>query len=344
MMNLYSSPLYIDELHDFLKTHDFRFLSGKTVLITGATGLIGSFLTDTLLIDPSFEVNIIALTTSVKGARERFSLFENDRRLKILETDLYKPINIPDHIDYILHLASKTSPHQYASEPIDTLMLSVLGTYNLLNLAAEKHARFLFFSSVEVYGVSDKESLNETDIGYLDPMEPRSNYNEGKRAAENLCVAFANEKNLEVSVIRLSRVFGPTARSDDRKAMSQFIGCAVNDTDIILKSSGSQVYSYTYAADAVSASLFVLEKGQNKEAYNISGTEELSLAEYASFIAGSYNLQVVKDYKTEEGVSYSKAIRAVLDITKIKTLGWTPKVNIKDGIVKTVNILKSLIR
>lgn len=345
MKTLYHSPLYIEELKTLnnQSSGSLDFLNDKTILISGATGLIGSYLIDALLIKSKRKIKIYGITRNPELGYKRFAKFKDDPRLTLINLDLKKELSFDGDLDYIIHLASKTSPHQYANEVIDTLMLSVLSTYHLLTLATLKKAEVLFFSSVEVYGTLEKDYFKETDFGYLNPLDLRSNYNLGKQTSENLCLAFTQEKDVKVKILRLGRVFGPTRLNEDKKVMSQFINKAILEQDLILKSEGNQVYTYVYVGDVILSALFILQYGQDQETYNVGNTEEHSLKEYAEFISEKHQLKVIYDFKKEDGVSYSKALRAVLDLSKITSLGFKNQFPLFKALLKTIEILKSLV-
>ncbi|MFA5235651.1 MAG: NAD-dependent epimerase/dehydratase family protein [Bacilli bacterium] len=333
-MSFTYSNIYLNDLKDILD-HEKRFLFRKTIALTGATGLIGSYLIDALLIDRSLEVTILAMVRDISQAQARFSYFNGDLRLKFIEIDLNQPLHVTESIDYLIHAASATSPDQYQAHPIDTMLLNMIGTKQVLDLAAAKKSRFIFLSSTEVYGQSDGRLLDEKYSGYLDSLDPRSAYNEGKRAGETLSIAYRHEKGLDVVIPRLSRVFGPTQKPGDRKALSQFIQAGLRHEPIVLKSAGTQKFSYTYVSDIVSGILFLLANGRSGEAYNIASEEQKELREIASMIGEIRHCQVTFDQKTDPNLSYSKAEHALLDITKIKALGWQPRVTLREGLAKT---------
>lgn len=333
-MSFTYTPAYLSELAGF-PTEDKGFLSKKTIALTGATGLLGSYLIDALLFDKTFELTILALVRDIGSAQDRFSHFKGDRRLQFVKIDLNEPLEVPGPIDYLIHAASATSPDQYQAHPIDTMLLNVIGTKHALDVAVAHQCRFMFVSSTEVYGQSDGRLIDERYSGYLDPLDPRSAYNEGKRAGETLTIAYRQERGLDVVIPRLSRLFGPTQRPSDRKALSQFIRAGLRHEPIVLKSAGTQKFSYTYVSDAVSGILFLLAHGQSGQAYNVANEEQLELREIASLIGKMRQVNVTFDTHQDANLSYSKAEHALLDIGKIKNLGWAPRVSVRTGLAKT---------
>lgn len=215
----------------------------------------------------------------------------------------------------------------------------------MLDIACEKQAeRFLFLSSVEVYGENrgDTEYFSEDYCGYINCNTLRAGYSEGKRVGEALCQAYREQKKVDVVIARLARTYGPTMLISDTKAISQFIKKGVAKENIILKSTGNQLYSYTYVADAVSALLTILLEGESGEAYNVADEEsDITLRDLAQVIADYSGVQVCFEYPSEvEKMGYSKATKAVLDVEKLKKLGWKAQWDIKSGIKKTINELR----
>lgn len=328
---------------------DWSALRGKSIVISGATGMIGSFLVDLLMYQNShqnLDCTIYALGRNAEKAKNRFASFWNDSLFHFVACDINQSVEImADEIDYILHAASNTHPVAYATDPIGTVTTNIIGTYNLLEFAAAHNAkRFVFASTVEVYGENrgDTEYFSEDYCGYIDCNTLRAGYPESKRAGEALCQAFIKQKGLDVVIPRLSRVYGPTMLMSDTKALSQFIKNSLAGEDIVLKSAGTQFFSYTYVADAVIAILVCLINGQCGQAYNIADpASDITLRDLAQLIACQAGTQVVFQIPDEvESTGFSKATKAVLDSQKMKCLGWQPMWDIRSGISSTIEILK----
>ena len=238
--------------------------------------------------------------------------------------------------DYIIHGASNTHPLQYAQDPIGTIRANVSGTENMLELAAaQENCRLLFLSSVEVYGESrdGADIFDEAYCGYIDCNTMRAGYPESKRLGEAMIQAYIAQKGVDAVIVRLSRTYGPTMQPDDSKAIAQFIQKAVHRMDIVLKSEGKQVYSYIYAADAARAVLKILLSGQCGEAYNAAGLDsDLSLRELADMLA--------KEAGSLEKSGYSTATKAVLNIDKLRRLGWESRFDMAEGLGCTVRLLR----
>lgn len=333
---------------------NWNLLSGKTILITGATGMIASVMIDIImnrnqkLKDKEQGVCIIAVSRNEKKAKERFEAYWDSEYFTYLSHDITTPLPELGDIHYILHAASNTHPRAYATDPIGTITANVQGTYQLLEYASSHNCeRFLFFSSVEIYGENknDVDKFDEKYLGYIDCNTMRAGYPESKRLGETLCNAFAAQKGQDFIIGRFSRVYGPTMASDDSKAIAQFIRKAVLGEDIVLKSDGNQLYSYTYVVDAATAAFYLLLYGEAGSAVNIADKEsDIMLKDLASILAATADKDVIFELPDEiEKSGYSTATKAILDTAKIEALGWKPATNIKEGLIKTVKILKELL-
>jgi nucleoside-diphosphate-sugar epimerase len=335
--------LYVAEIKELARLTNRSFLLNKTIVLSGATGMILSYFIDTLLIDKTLNVSIIALVRNQATAQTRFSKFKNDSRLTMVEWNVNQPIAIPSSVDFVIHGASTTDPKSYQSNPVETMTLNFIGTYLMLELAKAKNAKFLLLSSTEVYGqLSNDKPITEDELGYIHLQDPRSSYNEGKRAAETLGAAYGHQHQVHVINARLSRVYGPTLKLSDTKAFSQFLFAALNKQPIVLKSEGLQQFSYIYVADAVQGIMLLLDKGESNQAYNLAHDEVLTLKDIASLIASLGKVKLTQNIQQDKNVSYSKTMYAIQSITKIKKLGFLPRINLKAGIKRTLNLLKKM--
>jgi nucleoside-diphosphate-sugar epimerase len=290
-------------------------------------------------------VRVIALSRNADSARSRLSKYWDNGNFKYVSCDVNVEIPECGQADYIIHAASNTHPLQYSNDPIGTINSNIIGTKNLLDYAVSHGTkRFCFVSSVEVYGENrgDVERFSEDYLGYIDCNTLRAGYPESKRVGEALCNAYNRTYGLDFVIPRLSRTYGPTMLLSDSKAISQFIKKAASGEDIVLKSAGNQLYSYTYAPDAARGILTVLQKGECGQAYNISDMEsEVTLREMAQWLAADNGVRVVcelPDNSEREG--YSTATKALLDTSKISALGWKPHTHMREGLKITVDELK----
>ncbi len=352
-MSLYDNKQYMEDVRRV--THldlPWEKLQNKNIMLSGATGLIGSFLVDVILeknrID-RLNCTVYALGRNEKKAKERFSRYISDPHYKFIPYDVKEPLVCEgvDKIDYLLHLAANTHPMLYATDPIGTITTNIIGVQNMLDFAVEhKATRFAFASSNEIYGENrgDVELFDEDYCGYINCNTLRAGYPESKRCGEALCQAYKSQKGLDVVILRLTRSYGPTMLMSDTKAVSQFIKKGLAGEDIVLKSAGTQYYSYTYMADAVSGMLYALLCGENGEAYNIAEEQsDIMLKDLAAIIAGIKDKKVVFEIPDAiEAVGYSKATKARLNGEKLKKLGWMPKYTIETGMKRTIDILGTL--
>ena len=306
-------------------------LNGKTILISGGTGLIGSLFLDVLRErNRKFgqHIRAICLSRSPKNS---------DETVIYRAADVKKKFEIEESFDYCIHLASNTHPKQYAEDPVGTIETNLLGCLNLLELCRARGgvSRFLLASSVEIYGDGDGVPMKEDFCGKIDCNTARAGYNESKRLCESLVQSYRVQFGLDCTVARFARCFGYTERQDT-KAVAQFIEKAVRGEDIVLKSAGRQRFSYCYAADAVSGMIAVLLEGADGEAYNVSGDDEgKTLGDYAALIASFAGRNVVFDFDPQKNLGVSTAGYAVLDCSKLKSIGWRPLWTVSRALYET---------
>lgn len=331
----------------------WELLEGKSLVIAGATGLIGRCLIDLLMYKNRTDglgCCIYAISRHEESARKRLpGLYFDSEYFRFLEHDIccsFKEEGIPC-VDYVLNLASNTHPKAYAEEPIGTVITNIYGTKNLLDFSVAHAAkRFVFLSSVEIYGENrgDVEQFAEDYTGILNPNTMRAGYPESKRCCEALCQAYAAEKDLNIVIPRLPRVYGPTMLEGDSKAAAQFITKAIRKENIVLKSEGKQYYSFLHVIDAVSGIMTVLLLGRRGEAYNVADEENdarlREIAELAAEMAGTAVVYELPDEKERRG--YSIATKARLNGKKIRGLGWKPLFTAEKGIQNTYAVLSEV--
>ena len=350
-MNLFDSPLYQEDLQliSSFTSIPWNRLHGSSILLSGATGMIGSLLVDSILYKnekEGLDCQVIALGRNESKAKQRFGRGWDSPFFRFVECDVNKAETMPADLraDYVLHLASNTHPVAYATDPIGTITANIIGTQNMLDLAVKCGSkRFLFASSNEIYGENrgDTELFDESYCGYIDCNTLRAGYPESKRCGEALCQAYKKQKGMDVVIARLTRSFGPSLQLTDTKALTQFLKNGLNKENIVLKSAGTQYYSYTYAVDAVTGLLTILLKGENGEAYNVADQScDIQLKDLAKMIADIAGTRVIFDLPNEvEAAGFSKATKARLDGNKLKGLGWKVSTSLNEGIKKTLSLL-----
>ena len=350
-MNLIEHPLYLQDIQMVVSQPlPWEKLKNKSLLISGSTGLIGSFLTDVVMyLNQVYDLHckIYALGRNEAKAKARFAYCYDSPLFTFIPYNINLPFARDDigDVDYVLHLASNTHPVAYATDPIGTITTNIIGTQNMLEFAFVHHAvRSAFASSNEIYGENrgDVEKFDEKYCGYIDCNTMRAGYPESKRCGEALCQAYIKQKDMDIVIPRLTRSYGPTMLMSDTKAISQFIRKAIAGEDIVLKSAGTQYYSYTYMADAVCGLLYVLLVGEKGEAYNIADeSSDIMLKDLANTIANAVGHKVVFEIPDAmESAGYSKATKARLESRKLQDLGWKAMYEIDDGINRTIMMLQ----
>lgn len=323
-------------------------LKNQSIMITGACGLIGSFLTDAIMMRNKLfndNITVIAYDFKEEFIKSRFSDYLNNPNFKYVFQDVNLPLEYNEPVNYIMHLASNAHPLLFKTDPVGTIKANIIGLLNLLEFAKEKNvSRLLYTSTGEVYGEKDgAKEFFENDLGFVNPTMYRSCYPNSKRCAETLCVSFSEQYGVSTVIARPSHVYGPSFTKNDSRVYAEFIRNVLNNEDITLKSEGKQTRSYTYVADAVSALLYILLYGEDSNAYNIANPNSiLSIREMAEIIADIGNRKVLFDIPKDVPTNANPMQCGVLNSNKLQSIGWNPKYSSKEGFVNTINTLKEL--
>ena len=327
-----------EDMAQIAATHsiDWEKLTGRTIFITGATGLIGRTLVGALLYvndEKHLNLRILAL---VRNEEKAAAIFGRPAALKYVVGTIEELPDISAPIDYVIHGASPTASRFFTEHPVETIRVGTIGTMNVLELAREKNVKsFVYLSSMEVYGAPQTDApIPETQGTTVDTMAVRSCYPEAKRISEALCAAYASEYGVPAAVIRLAQTFGPGIAADENRVFAEFARCAMAGKDIVLQTSGASRHCYLYTADAAAAILTVLLRGTPGEVYNAANPETYcSIAEMAKTVAENLAVSPIVVRFPPEGEhdkKYPPTHRLNLDVSKIEKLGWKPTRNLKD--------------
>ncbi|WP_010677038.1 NAD-dependent epimerase/dehydratase family protein [Bacillus timonensis] len=317
-----------------------------SVLITGASGLIGSFLVDTFVYynrNHNRKIKIYGMSRRNVKLNERFNYRTKDDNLELIAHDICDPLDNSTNFTFIIHAASNADPKSYSLYPVDTIKTNILGITNVLEYAKKhKDTRVLFTSTMEVYGdIKGSVGHNENEYGLIDFNNIRSGYPEGKRISELLCRSYSKQYGVNSVIARLGYIYGPTMTTDDSKVIAQFIRKAICNEDIILKSKGEQRRSYCYLSDTIAGLMCVLFKGKSGEAYNIANRNStVTIKDIAELIVKQTKKNIIFDMPDEvEKAGYSRLQDAVLDEAKLMKLGWKPQFDMVSGLQRTISIL-----
>lgn len=332
------------------KLVDWERFRNKSVLITGAIGMLPSYMVMTLLYlnrERDMNIKVFALVRNIVKAQKVFSEYTEEDGLHFIVSDVTNPIQSDVTYNYIVHAASQAAPSYYGKDPVGTFTANTLGTLNMLELAKKSQSDgFLYFSTGAVYGkLSDEVTfINESELGKVDQLEVRNCYAESKRAGENACVCYAHQYGIPAKIVRIFHTMGPMVNLNDGRIFSDFCKNISENKNLVLKSDGTAKRAFLYVADAVIAYFKILLDGDIAEAYNVGGgiDNEISMRDLAYSLVSRFkekNLKVVFDIN-ESDLVYAKMKtpekRILPDLTKIELLGWKPTYSVIDGFYRTV--------
>ncbi len=354
-MNEYGNDEILHEDYENFaeKISKYSFPGHAAILVTGATGLIGANLIKAILYanrSRHMGLQVIAWCRNEKKADQIFGELRYRSDLHFLFEDITaRPQGLDDFktIDYIIHTASITSSKMMIEKPVDVITTAVMGTDNILKIAMEKKCRsVVYVSSMEMYGSFDLEQyVDEETLGYINPLKIRSNYPESKRMCENLCVAYAAQYGIPVKIARLSQTFGAGILEGENRVFAQFARSAIRGEDIVLHTRGMSQGNYCYLRDTLWALILILLKGKQAEAYNVSNEEShTTISDMAQMVCSEIaenKIKVVFDIPESNKYGYAADTRMKLNATKLKTLGWTPEVGLKESYQRLIRSMCS---
>lgn len=339
----YQNKIIQEDMQEILKDIEFNGLKDKTILITGATGMLATYLVyffNYLNIIENLNIKIIGL---VRNKEKAIKIFEGVA-IELLVQDIQDEIKYDNKVDYIFHMASSANPKAILESPIDIIKANTIGTFNVFELARNKSAKVFFTSTREIYGKLDEsiEFIQESDMGVVDCLERRACYPESKRIAETICNSYLYQYGVKYNIVRIAHVYGPGMNIDgDGRIMSDIIENVSKNQNIILKSDGTALRAFCYITDAIRGLLLILIKGKDNEVYNLSNeNEEISIKELSQKVIDISRKELKIEYQISNSEAYTSYKRVGLNNGKLESLGWKIQKKLEDGIR---NILVSII-
>lgn len=337
-----------DDLKQIIAKIPYEMCEGQTFLITGANGFLASYVTDTLMYlkQKGFikRCSVIALCRNRQKAERVFREWLEDRDFHLLIQPVEEKVILEGSVDYIVHAASCSTTHLFASNPADILAANMIGSYHLLELAREKQVKgFLFFSSGAVYGIEDAEEICEGEICSINYLKPKNSYAVGKRAGEALCSAYWSQYQVPAKGVRISHTYGPGIDLNDGHVYSDFAKSIIEYKDLVIKGDGLAARPFCYVSDAVSAFFIILFKGAAGEMYNMANPQmNVTIKELADLLTQKVfperGLQVIVENPSKEKQSHKTKI----NIEKLEGLGWKAEVDLNTGFRRLVGSMEEI--
>lgn len=344
------NTVYRDDIREAIRViPNVSTLRGKSILITGGTGIIGSAAADLLIFlnrEYGAGMKVTLAGRNEGNVQKCFGNALRDQKIEYLDYDALRSPVLETEADYYIHCAGIACPDLYGKYPVETLLGMVNGLNAVFQSARRNpQSRVLLVSSSEVYGsrpAENQDPFREDDYAYVDILQSRSCYPTGKRAAETLCASYRKEYGTDFTVARPGYVYGPWITDTDNRSASAFLRDAASGKPIVMKSQGEQQRSYCYSPDCASALLTILTNGGTGEAYNIASRKSIaSIREFAETAAEAGDTEIVRAFPSEEEMkSYTTMKHAVLDPTKLEALGWKGLWDIREGIGHTIEAMK----
>ena len=353
MKDILESEIILRDMEDIYgRDIGWEPLKGKTMLVTGASGMLASYLVYYLIYlneKHHYGIRILAQVRNREKAGRVFGIYLKKEYFRVVEEDICRPVSVPEKADYIIHAASLASPKYYEAMPLEVSLPNAIGTYYLLDYAARVGCKgFLYFSSGDVYGKLEAGmDVTEDTFGGLDPLAAHSCYGESKRMGETWCGSFAREKDVPAKIARIAHTYGPTMDIEgDPRVFADFMRNVFKGEDIVMHSDGRARRPFCYAADAAAAFLIILLYGNSGEAYNVCNEDEfLSVAQLAGQLAAlreDLRLKVVRQgRKSGEDYLENKINKSNKTVSgKLKRLGWEAHYTVRQGFYNTLEYLR----
>jgi UDP-glucuronate decarboxylase len=327
------TPNIQEDIDTVIRNLDTSLFEGKTVLITGGAGFLGSLICDVLI---NIGASVICVDNFASGMQQNIETVQRNKNFRLINQDVSKELTIEEPVDYVMHLASRASPLEFDVFPIQILTSNTLGTINALEVARKNNAKFLFTSTSEVYGQATIYPTPESYWGNVNTIGIRGCYDEAKRAGEALCMAYLRQHNVNVRIVRIFNTYGPRMRSDGiyGRVIPRFLNQAFNNEPISIFGDGSQTRSFCYVTDQVEGLLKFISADDScmGEVINIGNPEEHTIIELAQMIKGITNSSSPFEYHP---LPTDDPMKRFPDITKAqRVLRWSPKIPLKEGLGK----------
>jgi dTDP-glucose 4,6-dehydratase len=336
-----------EDIEILTKKNDWSELQNSSMLITGATGLIGRQLIFLLLYlneTKNTGIQIYALVRNIDKAK---MIFGNDAQINFVVSDIRQPLEIAGKIDHIIHGASITQSRSFVDNPVETIDAAYTGTKNILEFARHKSVKsVVYLSSMEVFGITDPKmtEVKENDYGYIDILNPRSSYSESKRLCECLCVCYSTEYGTPVKIARLTQTLGPGVDYNDTRIAALFARSVIEQKDIVLQTEGKPRRPCLYARDAISGIFTILLKGENGEAYTVANKNTaISVREIAEMVAEKIagdKISVKLNITNPKEYAFNQDLNLFLNTEKLESLGWQAEVGLEEAYRRMIESMK----
>ena len=346
-------PIVLQDLKDIAAAPlNWSKLSGRTVLVSGASGFLPAYMVETLLwlnATTDLDCRVVGLVRSLERACIRFRQYQGRKDLELVQGDISEAQQVNGKFDIIIHAASQASPKYYDTDPVGTMTANLLGSHHLLELARRHGSeKFLFFSSGEVYGQPAPEKIptKEEDYGYTNILNHRACYSESKRAAETLAVCYCHQYSVPCVIVRPFHTYGPGMVLDDGRVFADFIRDIVASRNLTLRSDGKAIRAFCYISDAVRGFFTVLLSGKNSTAYNVGNPAgAISIQELANLMIGldaEKGLSVDRVGKPQQGYLPSPISVNIPNVDALTALGWHATYSPADGFARTIKYFKEI--